>query len=570
MLRKVRDALSQSRTLTRHFTLRYINNDALLFDRQRRVNLIALFSFLAVSTGFFSHLLLRLYLFGLKPDPFQIWYEKTYFLTVMMTLVGILFTIMWDNLTPDHRDYFNFSALPLGRGTIYISKLASIVVLVVLTTMVFNIFSTFIFSFYLTRQSNLNPVKIGTIHLITHFMAYLFIFFFIAGFQGIIRALCNLKWYRHLSTLIQTVFIAFFITTLIWFPTVYPLLSSLKKESSLLVYLFPPLWFVGWGETLMGRIDSTFWTYRYIIILAFALPVGLYLLSIPRFFRKHLKNRQIPRDILKPSKVKTFLKKEFDSLILRNSLERGIFYFSLKTLNRCRKQKMQLLTFVVLPAILIFITLTILYLKFEASFFKTINIYLIAVPLILIFFLVWGMRMTITHGVHPPANWIFILKNQNDNHSFLSGVRKAFTFSIILPLMIALFFVYLYLWNLPAAAGHTLYCLACFSLLMNLAFLHYSGLPFIDSTGKTNGKISGFAFFTGLLVFSYLFSRLGLFLLRNPEYYLLFYLALILVFFLLKWIDYYFHRKLVFSYNRILDRVMVHLEQDAPGKKIIR
>lgn len=564
----MRNILNRFRALVKHFALRYINNDALLFDRQRRVNLIAWFSLLAAATGFFSHLLLRLYLFGLKPDPLQIWHEKTYFMTVMMALVGILVTVMWDNLTPDHRDYTNLSAMPVDPPTIFLAKSTSVLVFVGWGTLILNVFSTFIFSFYLTRQLNLHPFSIGATHLLTHFLAYLFVFFLIGCIQGIIRVLCNPKWYRHMSTFIQTAFLALFISILIWFPGVYPLLDSLKRDTSLLVYLFPPFWFVGWGETLMGRSDSTFSVYGHIIMIAFAVPVGIYLLSIPRFFRKHHKTRQVPRTVLRPSKLKTFLKKGFDALILRNPLERGSFYFSLKTLNRSRKHKMQLLTFVIIPTILIFIALTFLYLKFESGFFKTVNIYLIAMPLILVFFLVCGIRMTITHVVHPPANWIFVLNPREESNFFLSGVKKAFAFSIVLPPMLAFFFIYLYLWDIGAAAGHTFYCLACASFLMNLVFIHYSGIPFIDSPKKSNGRLSGFAFLIGFLGFSYLFSALGLYLLKNPAYYILFYFSLILVFLILKWIDFYYHRRLVFTYNRVLDRVMVHLEGDTTGKKI--
>jgi hypothetical protein len=368
--------------------------------------------------------------------------------------------------------------------------------------------------------------------------------------------------------MIQTAFLTLFIILLIWFPSIYPLLPSLKASHSPLMYLFPPFWFVGLGETMIGRVDSTFSVYGHIITVAFVLPFGLYLLSMPRFFRKFLKTKQTPRYSLKPSKIKAFFKKEFDNLILKNSLERGSFYFSLKTLNRCKKNKMHLLTFLIIPAILISIGLTILYLRFDASFFRTINIFLVALPLVLIFFLIWGMRMTITHAVHPPANWIFVLKSSRENNFFLTGVKKAFVFSMILPLLVSLFFIYLYLWNLPAATGHTFFCLACAILLMSLVFIHYPQIPFINPP-PSNGRMYTFFFLTGFLGFSYLFSLLGLFLLKNPEYYILFYLSVALAFFLLKWIDYTAQGKLTFTYDKLLDRVMIHLEQDTPDKKSI-
>jgi hypothetical protein len=377
------DHIYRSGLLIRHFILRFINNKTLLFDNQHRVNLIALLSLLAVSIGFLSHLLLRLYLFGLKPDLLNLWLEKAYFMTITMGLVGIIYTIMWDNLSIDRRDYANLLMLPLRPGMLFVSKFLSALVLVTLTTLIFNFLPTLIFSFYLTRQLHFNPFRFGIIHLFTHFLAYLFIFFWIAIIQSVVRNLSKTRWYRKISTIIQTLLLMVFISLLIWFPTVYPLLSSLKEESSLFVYAFPPLWFVGIGEILMGSSDSVYTVYPHIILMAFTIPIGLYLLGMPMYFRKYLKTRTEAKPFFRTPRFKTLLKNGFNTLVLGPPPVRASYYFSLKTLNRCKKHKIHLLTFWIIPLSLIFVGLAVLYVKYEAGFFKTINLYLVAVPLIL-------------------------------------------------------------------------------------------------------------------------------------------------------------------------------------------
>jgi hypothetical protein len=570
ILKNSLDHIYRSGLLIRHFILRFINNETLLFDNQHRVNLIALLSLLAVSIGFLSHLLLRLYLFGLKPDLLNLWLEKAYFMTITMGLVGIIYTIMWDNLSIDRRDYANLLMLPLRPGVLFISKFLSALVLVTLTTLIFNFLPTLIFSFYLTRQLHFNPLRFGIIHLFTHFLAYLFIFFWIACIQSVARSLSKPRWYRKISTIIQTLLLMVFISLLIWFPTVYPLLSSLKEESSLFVYAFPPLWFVGIGEILMGSSDSVYSVYPHITLMTFTIPIGLYLLGMPMYFRKYLKTRTEAKPFFKIPRFKTLLKNGFNTLVLGLPPVRASFYFSIKTLNRCKKHKMHLLTFWIIPLSVIFVGLAVLYVKYEAGFFKTINLYLVAVPLILLFFLVWGIRTVITYPVNQEANWIFSLK-PNTNHWLVArGLKRAFMFSIVFPLMGIMFFFYLYLWGFLPALGHVLFCTTITFLLISILFANYRKLPFISPrvNQKANHLILRSFLLASFLFFIYLFSRLGKYLIENPEYYFLFYLFISMVFFLMQWIRYYLQKELVFSYNPILERVMVGIHLDPPPKHI--
>jgi hypothetical protein len=558
------------RLLIRHFILRYINNEVLLFDTLRRINLIALLSLLAVSIGFFSHLLLRLYLFGLKPDMQTLWLEKTYFLTVSMALVGIVYTIMWDNLSLDRKDYNNLLICPLKPRDLFVSKGLSALVLVVLTTLTFNILSTFIFSFYLRHGLPINPVIFGLIHLLTHFLAYLFLFFLIAGIQSSVRSLSKPKWYGKISTIIQILFFILFISLLFWFPYMYPLLSSLKTESSVFIYAFPPMWFVGMGEYMLGRSDSVFSVYPSIILIAFSIPVGFYLLGMPRYFRRFLRTRIKTSRSVKLSGFKSMLKRNFNTLVLRQPAVRASYYFSRKTLNRCRKHKMHLLMYWIIPLSLIFVGLVALYVKYEATFLSTTNLFLISVPIILLFFLCWGIRTVITHPVSQKANWIFSLKSFQDPWQVTRGLKRAFIFSIVLPLMGTVFVVYFTLWGFLPALGHVTYCTTAAFLVINILFANYRKLPFVSP--QQNHKSNHRIFKTFLLVlfvfFIYVFSWLGKFLIENPEFYILYYLSISILFFMLQWIQSYLQKELVFSYNPILERVIVRLQVDTSAKKL--
>lgn len=565
MLKNPFNYIDRSSTLVKHFILRFINNEALMFDKSRRVNLIALFSLITVSVGFFSHLRLRLFLFGLKPDPQKLWLESTYFLTILMALVGIFFTIIWDNLSLDHRDYANLLILPLRPNILFISKFLSMMLFVAITTMVVNFFSTLIFSFYLTRQLDLNPIKFGLIHLLIHFLGYLFVFLTIACFQSAVRHLSRGKWYSTISTGIQIVLLIIFISTLVWFPLSFPTLEALKSESFVFRFAFPPLWFVGLGENMAGNPKFYFLGFTQIILIAFTILIGCYLLLMPGNFRKFLKNRPEKKKNSREKKLKKFIQSQFNSKVLKNPLEICSFYYSSKTLNRSKKHKIYLLKFWIIPLILIFVAIFILYVKFETPFWRTINPYLISIPLFLIFFLVMGIRTVIAFPINPPASWIFHINSDHDNRYFISGLKKAFTFTVVIPAMVVFYLIYYYLWGFIPAINHTLFLLVTSMLLLHLVFSNSSKIPFVnlDKNPEQHQKILWPFIFLGAFLFTYCFTKLGIFLIENPPYYILYYLAVSAFYFLTRWIHYYHFRELIFTYHPALEQVIVRLELDS-------
>lgn len=548
--------------LIRHFHLRFINNDTLKFDKDRRENLVPLFALLAALGGVIAHLLLRLYLFGLKTNPKEIWLEQTYFMVLLMAFVGIIFTTIWPNLSLDRRDYVNLLVLPVKIKTLFVTKFISIFIFVFFTTIVINLLSTFIFVFYISRKIKIDALRFGISHFSSHFLAYLFIFFFIACLQGLLKTLCQEKWYKRLSSVFQITLFILFISVMVWFPYIYPLLENLRTSASGFIYFFPPMWFIGLSEKMMGKNALIYTVHLNLILLAFTVLFCIYILNLSRDYHNHLK--LIPRKIRTNQILKrfVFLKNMFHSISLKNPLERVIFYLTSKTLNRSHKHKNQLALFIVIPFLITLATLFFLYSKYGVSFFNEINPYLISIPLIFIFFLTMGLRNVISHPVNITANWIFRFPKNYDERFFVKGLKKAFFFTAFVPFFILFFCFYLYIWGFVPAIYHSLYFTAIFLLLINIFFSNYSKIPFISRyvSGRMKKKMLWPFLLAGFFVFLYIFTMIGIFLLKNPEYYFIFYAVVMVISFLLRWIYHYYHHELVITYNKALARVIVNLD----------
>jgi hypothetical protein len=89
---------------------------------------------------------------------------------------------------------------------------------------------------------------------------------------------------------------SFFLFELIDISQIFPSLSALKQSNSSFLYLFPPMWFVGLYETLLGNTDPLFRILAKWAVPAIILPLmGFFLISAAGY-RKYLgKMREVKR-----------------------------------------------------------------------------------------------------------------------------------------------------------------------------------------------------------------------------------------------------------------------------------
>ncbi|MCU0243290.1 MAG: hypothetical protein MUE80_00750, partial [Acidobacteria bacterium] len=111
--------------LTRHFFERLFHNDLVEFEDQMKERLIVALALLAVFFFWASELMLFKYHF--VPDTGRSWQEKSYLLTLMMLVFGVITLLEWDVLFPDRRDFLNLAPLPVRLRTVFAAKLASFV-----------------------------------------------------------------------------------------------------------------------------------------------------------------------------------------------------------------------------------------------------------------------------------------------------------------------------------------------------------------------------------------------------------------------------------------------------------
>ncbi len=527
--------------LARHLFDRLFLNDLFPFAEQLRERLFGVLALLTILGGYVANIIfLKYFLFG--ADSSRAWEDRCYFLTLFMLLLAFALMLEWELLFPDKRDFTNLLPLPLKPRTIFLAKFSSLLGFVLLYTLAVNLLAAVVVAIYMIPGAGLDALPLFSavpIHLAAATAANLTLFFLIALVQAVVLLFLSPALYKRVSVLIRFVglvaIISLLLLAVIDFPSwqrVMGRLSVLRDQGSPSLRLYPPLWFTGLYQVLLGQAKPVD---RELALFAVAAPfvlAGLYLVAMGLSYRKHLSRsmESLGRFVLRERLIAA-LARPVQAVLLRNPVERAIFDFFARTLKRSPLHKVRWLGSVAAGTGL---TLILLFLGGRAAAGSTTaNRYLLSGPLVLTFFFLVGLRTLVNVPLAADANWIFRLTERPGPAAYLNGMKKAIVILILGPLFVVLVPLYSLLWGLPTALLHLGFGFVLGLVLLEVLFLGYAKIPFACSQapGKPGLHLTWMLYVLGFLVYVPTMSSLEQRLFRDPGTFPYFFAAAGLVLF---------------------------------------
>lgn len=518
--------------LQRHFFQRLFLNDVISFDVQMKEKLIAVLAILAVLCSHISSLVLFKYL--ILRDQGTSWVEKCYIMFFFMLLMGLITILEWDVIFLDSRDFSNLIPLPIKARTLFFAKFVSLLLFISLFSIAINSMATFVFAYILPQwqsKSLIYLIRFILAHLLSVFASNFFVFFLFAFLIGLLMSVLGYRIFNRISVYLRALMMASIVFLMILYLTEFSYLSktfasflTLKEKNSLFLQLFPPMWFVGLYETLLGSKDPLFLTLAYYGLLALIIPVIAFFLIAAYSYKKYIKKiGEVGRKAIHLFRFKKLLGDSFNAIFLRNPIQRAVFYFFEIMLKRSTLHKMRLASYLAVSAGLTLIPLILKTgsIKDFASVSKT----LLSIPLILSFFLLVGIRHLVSIPVSLEANWVFRLTEIKNRKHYFSGLKKGIFLLTLAPLFFLLFGFYSLLWGWKIAFLHCLYGLVVSMLLTEFLFINCRKIPFTCSylPGKAKIHIFWLVYLISFLFYSFYLSLLEYKLLKQPSKFFIFY-----------------------------------------------
>ena len=502
--------------LTRHFFERLFQNEIFPFEEQMKEKVIVLLALLAVLGGHVANSILMRYMF--VPDDGSSWFEKCFFISFFMAVLAIATILEWDVIFLDKKDFSNLRPLPITLRTLLYSKFMSFLLFIALFSAAANALAVFVVAFYLPQwrtPSLFFVVRYMVAHVISALAANFFAFFFCVFLEAILMAFLSARVFRKLSLYVRFLLLAGLIFLMMVFvidslsvSKTFSALTAYKDSHSPLVLAFPPMWFVGLYEALLGANDPLYSTLAYLAIASIVVMAVMYFVAMNISYSRHLKKTLEAEK--KPPHLRKFRKAfstALNSLMLRNPIQRAVFHFFGQTLRNSSMHKFQLAGYLAAAVGFILILLNSQQAAFRNMSVSNKN--LLAIPIILSIALLLGVRGIVNVPLASEANWIFRLTEGQKKQHYFIGLKKGILFFALLPLFGILFVFFTFLWEWFYALLHCLYGLAAALILMEILFWRYAKIPFACLTvpGKAKLHILWWVYGGAILIFTSLLSR---------------------------------------------------------------
>jgi hypothetical protein len=497
-----------------------------------KIKIIGALSMLAVFSGHISNMVLWKYF--IFPENGRSWVEKAYIITIFMILMGFISILEWEVIFLDKRDFSNLCPLPIGPRTMFLSKFISLCMFVGLCALSMASLSTFVFAFHLPRW-NSNSIYYGLKYCMAHSLSILgacfFMFFVSVFFVGLLMTIFGYRRFEKISIyfrgalLVTFVILIFFVLAESFGSEIFPFSKfyELREANNSFLYIFPPMWFVGIYETIIGNGDPLFtagWNLGLFGLIFFA---GVFFIATGIGYKQHLKrsfNRTRRLHFLRG--IKSVSEAITDRFFLKNPVQRAVFYFFSKTLRRSMYHKMQLIAYgaVAIAVLLIVMTSETLNVGEMIRLQKT----LLAAPLVLSFFLITGLRNIIDIPVSIEANWIFKFTESQPKRHYFAGLRKAVVLLILVPFFTLMTFLYAWIWDWRTLLIHETFGFLTALLLLEGMFIRYRKIPFACSflPGKANVHFFWILYILGFMIYITVLTSLEAYLISNVVEFLVF------------------------------------------------
>jgi hypothetical protein len=464
--------------------------------------------------------------------------DKCLLLSLSMIILGIITVFEWDMLFPDRKDYQILTPFPVTTRTIFSAKIAALGAFLLIFTVAINIFPTLLFpnavlannSFAYKVMGRRTPISLIIRYIASHGISILlgniFIFLSAISLQGILLMLIPPRLSPMISRFVRFFCLLLLLCALFSFSAISSVDQLIHNASPIIPY-YPPIWFVGIYEVLLGSHDPAMWSLaaRAMIALALAgvLSILTYAMCYRRFMRKSVESGSgVSHNFAGIRTAGNFV---LDRWFIKSPGNRASFHFVGQTIFRSPRHVLYIGTFLVVGFSIAAMELATAIFSSHPSVASYLDNATLSIPLILSFFLLVGMRVSFAIPVDLEANWLFRLAPIQQIKRSHIGVRKFLISAIIIPLFVFAGLFYALIWNWEIVLLHVGYGATLSWILMELLFSRFPKIPFTCSYLPGAAKIVFLwpLYILAFRCFGYVAANLEIWLLSDTHRFLYFY-----------------------------------------------
>jgi len=474
--------------LVRHFLSQQLAYEFISSDRVRRLVITTL-----TALGCVGPLIIRLYLPKYaqlqelpSPDLYQaaVHADRLFFISLSMITVGLVSAFQWQNLFPSRQDYLTLKPLPLRLHQVFVARFVAGFVIFAIIVIDLNVATSLLFPWITSGRWQRLPF--GVQYVFAHAAATmgvgLLVFLAIVAIQGVCLTLLSSRAFERVSVAIQAVLITLLVAAI---PSVFdmPNWHRMTQHEPHWLIFFPPAWFLGLYERLLGSQDAFLLRLAHIATLSlwttFAIASASYLISYRRHAIRILEQAQ-----KKGSRTLGAIGSSWPEILIANSRERAVFSFISRTLQRSRHHKflLQLSMGIALIMAVQSAGPTLL------SNFHSVRPWepwqiesILALPLVIGAVLISALCYVFQLGSEVRANWIFRMAESSGRRELLDGGERVLIVWGVVPAILLAVPIEVLAVGWIATLAHSILAAVLLLLLIEARLRDWHKIPFTCS-----------------------------------------------------------------------------------------
>ena len=496
--------MSPFKLLVRAFFERFFDNELVSSAIELRQGLVFVFAFLALPGAFIAWQLYTTYAFAYRTcfdrvgpcGPYApmiellSWPHKLFFVTYSMLVVGLAAVVVWDSLTIDRRDAMILGPLPLRATTIVAAKLAALFALLLFLAVGINALPAMVYPFDIADHERLTVfLRFVGAQLASTIGAAAWVFTTLIALQGLLSVIP-----RRLRGPITIVFQAVFVVTLFSMLALMPAglratARALDAGTSRATWLLPPVWFLGFYETLVGSARPGFHRLAAVATGALAVSIAAAVLVTAGAYVRQL--RYAVETGVVPSAAGTVLAGA-RALILRAIARRpdthAVLTFTIISMTRSRKHQLLLAAYAGAGLALVVAVLAHAAAAGGLAGLRHLRVAVLWIPLVLILWLLVGLRAAFRMPTELAASWTFHVNASAPARVYAPAARTAAALIVLAPVLAGAFAVYWWIFDLKVAAIHVAFCGLMGAALLEVLLARFDQIPFTRAyeAGRAN------------------------------------------------------------------------------------
>jgi len=423
--------------------------------------------------------------------------DKYIFLALAFVVPGLAALLKWQTLFPDRQDHAILAPLPVRLHTIFLAKLAALAGFVLIFAVAVNLAGSLLFPLIVLGDTG--TLRMAALYISTQFLstvaASIFAALLVVCVQGVLANVLPARLFRRVTPWVEFGLLVFLLAQLFLAPRVSELLTPLRSGPLWRILLFPPLWFLGLNEAVIGRPPQHWALLATLaqrgLAAAFLLSAASYLVSYRRHFRK-------TAEMLESGAKATRRWLPLPS----DPQQAAIVEFIRQTLFRHPAHRLLFSALLGIGGAILVDGLAVVFILPVPARTSEILLFALSAPLVVSFFLLTSLRFLLDIPAERPAHWIFRLTlDARSTDGIWRGARRSLFELALLPATLLVLPLNAALWGAGLGLAHSLFCLLLGCFLLEALLLRYRKLPFSSVFGSAR---SGFvlALFGWYLVFS--------------------------------------------------------------------